>query len=813
MEDIARAALQAGATPQEAAILTSIAMPESSGVANILNPNRKTGDESYGLWQINMLGRMGPERMRKFGLSSKTDLYDPVTNAKAALQLLRKGGGLRNWTTYTHGKHKPFYSQAANVVSKLTGNPDLINQPLPEVSRTPVMSASVGAPGALSLTSGMAQGQPRRGLLSRLVSALSPVSSAQASEGSVLNRINPADPSGPLLPESTEPRKESFGDVAARMRGYGKYDYAPGVSEQKDIKTDFGNLRQDRDMLAETPYAQTMAGAPLTSFEEVKPSGEPPAEPRVVSADTAQPEKRERESDKKYWGDWRDAEPWASDPIGGFFDELSGEQKRASRPGRYEPSSGFDFGNFFAAGGAVEEDDNPFGDIGSAIEAGFGGIGDALGGLFGEGKNARSAEEAAVVARDEAPTPTGMSPLKQALIAAGLGMMASPSNNPLTSIGMGGLKGFQVYEAAAEQERKRAEDAAQKASAERAAEEYQRRISGSPVSEDEVPEERVTTSPAGAPKVAAEPSAEVEVTAPASKTSVLDPETVDIEADPTLRRLSQRYAQISGIPAPAGMASVKSAQLSNLKFQIEERRKQLESSARARKAQVEAEQRTPEAKARAKQLESEQEALAKESVATEQAARQADQRIATLSRMKDAVESERFPTGFGAETKLSAKKAIQSVLPGMVDEEAIAMAEQFEKDALQAVTDATGGKLGAGVSDSDVRFLTRQQAGLGTSKAGNVRTLDAAIKVEQRKKDIAQFARDYRKAHNGVLDQGYYEELSKWAEANPMFSDSTQDRKVKSADQPSGGKTIVKTGTLNGRKVVKYSDGTTAYAD
>jgi hypothetical protein len=157
---------------------------------------------------------------------------------------------------------------------------------------------------------------------------------------------------------------------------------------------------------------------------------------------------------------------------------------------------------------------------------------------------------------------------------------------------------------------------------------------------------------------------------------------------------------------------------------------------------------------------------------------------------------------------LAAQKAIQSVSPSLVDEDAIALAEQFEKDALQAVTDATGGKLGAGVSDSDVRFLTRQQAGLGTSKAGNIRTLDAAIKVEQRKKDIAEFQRKYRDEHGGILDQGFYRALSEWAEKNPMFP--TKETK---GGEKSSERTVTRRGkTKDGKSVVQYSDGTIEYA-
>ena len=39
--------------------MTAIAMAESSGDSAALNNNPNTGDLSYGLWQINMIGDMG----------------------------------------------------------------------------------------------------------------------------------------------------------------------------------------------------------------------------------------------------------------------------------------------------------------------------------------------------------------------------------------------------------------------------------------------------------------------------------------------------------------------------------------------------------------------------------------------------------------------------------------------------------------------------------------------------------------------------------------------------------------------------------
>jgi len=87
-------------------IAVAVALAESGG-----NPgahNQQGLDDSYGLWQINMKGTMGPERRKKFGISSNTDLFRPAVNAKAAKIIHSEQGWSRGWTTYANGKYKEF---------------------------------------------------------------------------------------------------------------------------------------------------------------------------------------------------------------------------------------------------------------------------------------------------------------------------------------------------------------------------------------------------------------------------------------------------------------------------------------------------------------------------------------------------------------------------------------------------------------------------------------------------------------------------------------------------------------------------------
>jgi hypothetical protein len=74
-----------------------IAKRESGGRNDAFNPDTSTGDQSYGLFQINMLGNLGPARRKQFGLARNEDLFDPVRNAKAAFRMSSGGRDFGAW--------------------------------------------------------------------------------------------------------------------------------------------------------------------------------------------------------------------------------------------------------------------------------------------------------------------------------------------------------------------------------------------------------------------------------------------------------------------------------------------------------------------------------------------------------------------------------------------------------------------------------------------------------------------------------------------------------------------------------------------
>lgn len=107
-EEIAAVARRSGFSDAEIPIAVAIAMAESGGNPN--NHNPRPPDDSYGLWQINMLGDMGPKRRKQFGITSNKELFDPYVNGRAAYKVY-KSQGWGAWTVYTTNDPKRTYKR------------------------------------------------------------------------------------------------------------------------------------------------------------------------------------------------------------------------------------------------------------------------------------------------------------------------------------------------------------------------------------------------------------------------------------------------------------------------------------------------------------------------------------------------------------------------------------------------------------------------------------------------------------------------------------------------------------------------------
>lgn len=115
--DMVKLAKEAGFTDEQAKIMGAIGAAESSGNPNA--HNTKGRDNSYGIWQVNMLGELGPERRKKYGLSSNEDLFDPRTNIKIAKAIFDEAGGsFSPWGAYTDGRYSQYLGTAQKAVEK-----------------------------------------------------------------------------------------------------------------------------------------------------------------------------------------------------------------------------------------------------------------------------------------------------------------------------------------------------------------------------------------------------------------------------------------------------------------------------------------------------------------------------------------------------------------------------------------------------------------------------------------------------------------------------------------------------------------------
>jgi soluble lytic murein transglycosylase-like protein len=82
----------------------AVVQKESTSRPYAHNDNPVTGDNSYGLFQINMFRGLEASRLEKYNLDKNEDLFDPYTNAKIAFKISDGGRNWGAWTTYTKAK-------------------------------------------------------------------------------------------------------------------------------------------------------------------------------------------------------------------------------------------------------------------------------------------------------------------------------------------------------------------------------------------------------------------------------------------------------------------------------------------------------------------------------------------------------------------------------------------------------------------------------------------------------------------------------------------------------------------------------------
>jgi hypothetical protein len=119
-KQIAGYAFAAGFRGQALTIAVAVALAESAG--NPQAHNAVPPDNSYGLWQINMLGALGPDRRASLHLHANSDLFDPAQNARAAFAISQHGTNWHPWATFTNGAYASHLAAARRAAAAVTSS-------------------------------------------------------------------------------------------------------------------------------------------------------------------------------------------------------------------------------------------------------------------------------------------------------------------------------------------------------------------------------------------------------------------------------------------------------------------------------------------------------------------------------------------------------------------------------------------------------------------------------------------------------------------------------------------------------------------
>ena len=90
-----------GIKGKDLVVAWAVAKKESNGRPLAFNGNHKTGDSSYGMFQINMIDNLGPDRREKFDLETNAELFNPVKNAEIAYYMTNGGEDWSSWKGIT----------------------------------------------------------------------------------------------------------------------------------------------------------------------------------------------------------------------------------------------------------------------------------------------------------------------------------------------------------------------------------------------------------------------------------------------------------------------------------------------------------------------------------------------------------------------------------------------------------------------------------------------------------------------------------------------------------------------------------------
>lgn len=94
--------------------------------------------------------------------------------------------------------------------------------------------------------------------------------------------------------------------------------------------------------------------------------------------------------------------------------------------------------------------------------------------------------------------------------------------------------------------------------------------------------------------------------------------------------------------------------------------------------------------------------------------------------------------------------------------------------ALELRNPSGGAGMPGAMSDSDRNYLQSLIASIDKTPGANKLLIEGMQKLAQRDREVAQLARDYKKK-NGSFDDGFYDELGKFSDSNPLFKSAPKE--------------------------------------
>lgn len=159
--------------------------------------------------------------------------------------------------------------------------------------------------------------------------------------------------------------------------------------------------------------------------------------------------------------------------------------------------------------------------------------------------------------------------------------------------------------------------------------------------------------------------------------------------------------------------------------------------------------------------------MAKQFIAYQKAGRDAAGALNTLQYMENLTNDPNFYSGTGGELVARGRTALASM--GVTAPESAGPSEVFGALSNKLTLDASGGSLGAQISNSDRDFLQNINPNLSKTAEGNRQLIAVQRKVYQRQQEVARMAREYAQKNRGRLDAGFEEQVARYADANPLF--------------------------------------------